>query len=400
MNKKIITVAAIALFATAAVAKVLGGSSDKPAAAAPPAPQVTVAQVLVQDITDSDTFTGRLRAVDTVEIRPRVSGYIQSTGFTEGALVHKGQLLFQIDPRPFQAEVERLNAMQVQAKAQLTLAQGNAARAQRLLDANAIAHEEAERNLTEAETARAQLASVTAALAAARLNLEYSHVTAPISGRVSNALLTTGNLVTNADVLTTVVSVNPVYAYFDVDEQSYLKYAGNTDKAGHGNSVTMGLINEDGYPHNGKVDFVDNQVSPESGTIRVRAVFDNGDGKLRPGLFVRLSLNVGASHTATLIDDRAVGTDLGNKFVYVVDGESKIAYRKIEIGSLVNGLRVIKSGLAAGDVIVVDGLQRVRPGAQVDAKQVAMSTRQQEREAAQAADLQQAAATENKKSGG
>lgn len=391
MNKRIIVVAAIALCATAAVAKVLSGHGDKAAPPAPPPAQVTAAHVLVQDVTDSDSFTGRLRAVDTVEIRPRVSGYIERTGFTEGALVHKGQLLFQIDPRPFQAEVDRLTAMQAQAKAQLELARSNAGRARRLLDANAIAHEEAERNLTEAQTAEAQLASVTAALSAARLNLDYSRVTAPISGRVSNALLTTGNLVTNTDVLTTVVSIDPVYAYFDVDEQSYLNYSGD----GHGGKVAMGLINEDGYPHAGKVDFIDNQVNPESGTIRVRAVFDNHDSRLKPGLFVRLSLNSGAPHRAVLIDDRAIGTDLGNKFVYVVDAESKAAYRRIEPGPLVGSLREIRSGLAEGDLIVVDGLQRIRPGAPLDAKEVAMTTRQQEHEAAQ-----QAAANDSKKNGG
>ena len=374
VNKKI-------LYATAAVAVVvtsslwLGGSRPSKAADKPIAPEVTVAQVVVRPVDDADEYTGRLQAVDTIELRPRVSGYVDSVAFTEGALVKKGQLLFRIDPRPYQAEVDRLAANLAQSRSELALAQANAGRATRLLDQHAVSKEEAERQQTAAQSAVSQVAANGAALEAARLNREFTEVRAPIDGRVSNALVTPGNLVSTSSVLTTVVSVNPIYAYFDVDEQSFLKLDRLRRERGHVPEIAMALADETGYPHSGRIDFVDNQLSTGSGTIRLRAVFDNADQAYTPGLYARIQLRTAGAHPRALIDDRAVGTDLGNKFVYVVDKDRKIVYRRIDTGPLVDGLRVVNDGLAASDVVVVNGLQHVKPGIEVTAKMVAMESR-------------------------
>lgn len=357
-----------------------GGDSraQGPAAGAPP--EVTVAQALTRKVSDSAEFTGRLEAVNTSQVQPRVGGFVESVHFQEGALVHKGDVLFQLDARPYQAEVDRLVANQAQARAELSLAQTNQRRAEMLLAQHAIAQQEADRQATTAQSARAQLDAATAALAAARLNLDFTRVRSPIDGRVSNARVTPGNLVTSNDVLTSVVSVNPVYVYFDVDEQTWLKLdhlRAGAKQAGHDARIeaAMGLADETGYPHAGRLDFVDNQLHAGSGTMRLRAVFDNADGLYTPGLYARVQLQSGQARPRVLVDDRAVGTDLGNQFVYVVDKAHKVQYRKVDTGALFHGLRVIDSGLDANDVVIVNGLQRVRPGAQVNPQQVAMSYR-------------------------
>jgi len=340
---------------------------------------VTVAQALLRPVSDSAEFTGRLQAVNAVQVRPRVGGYVDSVEFKEGALVHKNDVLFRIDPRPFQAEVDRLAANRAQAQAELSLAQANADRAKRLLAQHAIAQEEADRQATAAQSAQAELAAATAALATAKLNLDFTQVRAPVDGRVSNAQITPGNLVNSADVLTSVVTVNPVYVYFDVDEQTWLKLDHLRAEAAQGDrtariEAAMELADEQNYPHAGRLDFVDNQLHADSGTMRLRAVFDNGNNLLTPGLYARVRLQSGQPQSKLLIDDRAVGTDLGNKFVYVVDAQHKVQYRKVSTGQLFDGLRVIDSGLNAGDVVVVNGLQRVRPGAEVNPQQVAMAS--------------------------
>ena len=287
----------------------------------------------------------------------------------------KGQLLFQIDPRPFQSEVDRLKATYAQARAQATLARSNSDRAQRLLEQNAIANEEADRLATASLSAEAELGAIAAQLDMARLNLSYTQVTAPIDGRASNQRITLGNLVTSADVLTAVVSVNPVYANFDVDEQTFLKYSQGALLAGKTSPVRLGLANEEGFPHEARLNFVDNQVSTTSGTIRLRAVLDNADGRYTPGLFARLQLSSATTQHATLVDDRSVGTDLGNKFVYVIGDGNKVEYRRVTVGPMVDGLRVVNAGLTPGDVVVVNGLQRVHPGEVVEAEKVAMDLR-------------------------
>ncbi|WP_267225739.1 efflux RND transporter periplasmic adaptor subunit [Dyella silvae] len=354
----------------------LGHSSDTHAQAGPPpAPTVTVAQVLVRPVDDADEFTGRLQAVDTIQLRPRVSGYVDSVHFKEGAIVRKGDLLFRIDPRPYQAEVDRLNANLGQARAEQGLAQANAERAERLLEQHAIAKEEADRQQTAAQSAKAQVASTTAALDAAKLNLGFTEIRAPIDGRVSNALVTPGNLVTSNDVLTSVVSIDPIYAYFDVDEHSYLKF--DRQRRDHGGSpqISMALADEKGFPHAGRVDFVDNQLRAGSGTIRLRAVFDNSDASYTPGLYVRIQLRSDSRQPRALVDDRAVGADLGNKFVYVIDKDRKVEYRRVVTGPLLDGLRVVSEGLDAKDTVIVAGLQHVRPGVEVNPTKVAMETR-------------------------
>ncbi|WP_266168617.1 efflux RND transporter periplasmic adaptor subunit [Dyella subtropica] len=371
------------IFATLTVAAVAGswavvgnrGASHAQSAPAGGPPEVTVAQVLMRAVNDSDEFTGRLQAVDTIELRPRVGGYVDSIHFKEGAAVKKGDLLFRIDPRPFQAEVDRLNANLNQARAEQALAEANAGRGQKLLEQHAISREEGDRLDTAAQSAKAQVASTTAALQAARLNLGFTEVRAAIDGRVSNALVTPGNLVTSNDVLTSVVSVDPVYAYFDVDEHSYLKLDQLRREHGSAPKVAMALSNESGFPHVGRIDFVDNQLRVSSGTIRLRAVFDNADARYTPGLYVRIQLRSDSRLPRALIDDRAVGTDLGNKYVYVLSKDRKVEYRKISTGPLLDGLRVVNDGLKADDVVVVNGLQRVRPGAEVNPTKVAMDTR-------------------------
>jgi multidrug efflux system membrane fusion protein len=361
------------------------GASHAQTSSAPPPPTVTVAQTLVRTVSDADEFTGRLQAIDTIQLRPRVSGYVDRVLFTEGAMVKKGQLLFQIDPRPYQAEVDRLQANLGQARAELALASANAARAQKLLDQHAVSREEADRMSTASQSAKGQVAADSAALEAAQLNREFTEVRAPIDGRVSNALITAGNLVTPSDVLTSVVSVNPVYAYFDVDEHSYLKLDRIRRAHGAAPQIAMALADESGFPHSGRIDFVDNQLSAASGTIRLRAVFDNSDGSFTPGLYVHMQLRSESRQPRALIDDRAVGTDLGNKFVYVLDKDRKVDYRKITTGPLIDGLRVVTDGLSSSDVIVVNGLQHVRPGMEVNPTKVAMATRSLDATAAQVA---------------
>jgi membrane fusion protein, multidrug efflux system len=352
--------------------------------AAPPPPAVTVAQVIARPLHHWDELTGELQAVNTVEVRPRVSGFIDSVQFTEGARVSKGQVLFQIDPRPFEIEIERLTSELKRAQSKLEYATAGHARAERLYAQNAIAREEYEQ-LTSAETeASGDVGSLNAQLHAARLNLEYTHVRSPIDGHVSRAVITSGNLVSNTNLLTTVVSDDPIYAYFDTDEATYLRFIRqergdrSPPRGGgvHGPShspVFMGLVGEQGYPHQGQLDFIDNQVDARSSTIRVRAVFDNKDGRFTPGLFARIKLVADDSYNAILIDERAVGNDLGKKFVLVLKSDSTLEYRPVTLGTRIEGLRVVEEGLQPADTIVVNGMQHVMAGAKVAATRVTMT---------------------------
>ena len=364
------------LIAALAVLAGCGRSTASGPAAAPPAPAVTVAGVIAKPLRDWEEFSGRLQAVDSVEIRPRVSGFIDSVQFTEGARVKKGQLLFRIDPRPFQAEVNRLNAELRRARSQSALAASNHDRGKRLVAQHMISQQDFDQLATTASTTGDDIGAAVAALETARLNLEFTEVRSPIDGRVSRALITPGNLVSNASILTTVVSDDPVYAYFDADEQTYLKFSSHKaspeGSRGGQDSVFMGLIDEEGYPHTGHLDFVDNQVDPQSGTIRGRAVFDNKDGRFTPGLFARIKLVGGDVKDTILIDERAVGTDLGKKFVLALKSDNTLEYRPVTLGASVDGLRVVNSGLAAEDVIVINGLQHVKPGIAVAPTKVAM----------------------------
>jgi membrane fusion protein, multidrug efflux system len=357
-------------------AAILAGCSHSQAnnpAPAAPAPAVSVAEVLARPLRDWEEFSGRLQAIDSVDLRSRVSGFIDAAPFTEGARVTKGQLLFRIDPRPFQAEVDRLSAQLRHAHAQSDLAALNHERGKQLIAKHVISQQDFDQLATTANGGNDDVGAAQAALEAARLNLEFTQVRAPIAGRVSRMLITPGNLVTSDSILTTIVSDDAVYAYFDADEQTYLKFAhaapvGNSN----GSPVYMGLTDEQGFPHEGRLNFVDNQVDPRSGTIRGRAVFDNPDHRLTPGLFARIKLVGAESHDTILIDERAVGTDLGKKFVLTVKGDNTLEYRNVTLGASIDALRVVKSGLAAGDVIVVNGLQHVQPGISVTPTRIAM----------------------------
>jgi multidrug efflux system membrane fusion protein len=362
----------------AALAAVLAGCGRSQAGAsapAPAAPEVTVAAVVAKPLRDWEEFSGRLEAVDSVEIRPRVSGFIDSVHFTEGARIKKGQLLFRIDPRPFRAEVNRLTAALKSARAQQQLAASNHERGKRLLAQHWISQQAFDQLATQESTGVEEVGAAQAALETAQLNLEFTEVRSPIDGRVSRALITPGNLVSSSSVLTTVVSDDRIYAYFDADEQTYLKFARDTarNSGGAQSPVYMGLVNEQGYPHEGRLDFMDNQVDAQSGTIRGRAVFDNADGRFTPGLFARIKLVGAQSHDTILIDDRAIGTDLGKKFVLALKPDNTLEYRPIQLGAAIDGLRVVKQGLAAGDVIVVNGLQHVKPGIAVNPTRVEMT---------------------------
>ena len=355
-------------------------SSAQPKAPAPA--EVGVAEVICKQIGDSDEFTGRLEAVDAVEVRPRVSGYLESLHFKEGEIVRKGDLLFQIDRRPFQAEVDRLKGELAQAKAQRSRAQSDFERAERLHNNDGMSAEEYDRRAAARNEADARIAATEAALRGAELNLEFTRVTAPITGRVGRAEITQGNLVEGGAAqikpLTTLVSLDPIYVYFDVDEQTYLKYARLTRSGGARShdlrgTAQLGLADEGGFPHLGQVSFVDNQVSSSTGTIRLRATFANKNFALTPGLFARIRLQGGETHRGCLARDEAVVTDLNQKYVFVLGRNNTLAYRPVKLGPMTEGLRVVRDGLQDGDVIVVSGLQRVRPGATVAPKMMSMA---------------------------
>ena len=381
-NRSTVTSRLMLAIGMATLAGLNGGCSSSAQPKAPAPAEVSVAEVICKQLGDSDEFTGRLEAVNAVEVRPRVSGYLQSVHFKEGAIVRQGDLLFQIDPRPFQAEVDRLKGDLSQAKAQLSRAQSDFQRAERLHNNDGMSAEEYDRRAAVRSEAEARIASTEAALRGAELNLGFTRVIAPITGRVGRAGITEGNLVEGGAAqvkpLTTLVSLDPIYVYFDVDEQTYLKYARVTQS--HGTSshdlrsaAQLGLADEDGFPHVGQVSFVDNQVSSSTGTIRLRATFPNKNLALTPGLFARIRLQGGGAHSACLARDEAVVTDLNQKYVFVLGKNNTLEYRPVKLGPMTEGLRVVRDGLRNGDVIVVNGLQRVRPGAAVNPKKVPMA---------------------------
>lgn len=352
------------------------GKAPEATQSAAPKPAVSVAEVIKQQVTEWDELTGRLEAPESVEIRPRVSGFIDRVAFHEGALVKKGDLLFQIDPRPFEAQVKRLQAELQQAQATQQRTASEAQRGERLRTNNAISAELADARVSAASEAKSATAAIQAQLDAAKLDLGFTRVTAPIDGRVGSALITAGNLVNAGEaLLTTLVSTDKVYAYFEADERTYLKYRelAREGQRGEATPVYLGLSSENGHPHLGYMNFIDNQVDPRTGTIRGRAVFDNRDGRFTPGLYARLRLVGSATYGAVLIKDVAVGTDLGKKFVLVLEEDGKVAYRAIELGPKLEGLRIVRSGLGEGETIVVNGLQRIRAGNAVEPQSVPMA---------------------------
>ncbi|EGM71250.1 RND multidrug efflux membrane fusion protein MexE [Shewanella sp. HN-41] len=366
---------------TAIAAVVLSACGEQTAqqGPAPSAPKVDVAQVLHERVTEWDEFTGRLQAPESVVLVPRVSGYIESVDFKEGALVKKGDVLFRIDASVFEAEVARLKADLASALSAEQLATNDLERARKLFAQKAVSAELLDTRESNKRQTTAAVASVKAALLRAELDLDYTQVRAPIDGRVSYANVTAGNYVTaGQSVLTSLVSTASMYAYFDVDEQTYLKYVKltaqkkrNDPRAGD-NPVYMALANERDYQRVGMVDFVDNAMDKQTGTIRVRASFNNEDNSLLPGLFARLRTAGSGAYESILIDDKAVGTDLNNKFVLVVGADGLVEYRGVTLGEKVQGLRIVTQGLEAEDKIVVNGMQRVRPKMQIEPHMVDM----------------------------
>lgn len=343
------------------------------------AAEVDVATVASTRIRQWDEFNGRVTAVDSVEIRPRVTGYVQRIAFKEGDNVRKGDLLVVIDPRKYQATLNSALARLERAKASVVMNEAQDRRAQVLVQNNAISKEEADTRRANFTQSQADVRDTAAAVALARLDLEFTEVRSPIDGRASRAALTLGNLaVADQTLLTSVVSQDPVYVYFDPDEHSYLRYSELTRNAqDHANtlSVRVGLSNEAGFPHAGDVDFLDNQIDPTTGTIRVRATLSNKNRMFTPGLFARVQLSSNIETSAILIDDKAVLTDQDRKYVYVV-GAGDIAERKdIQLGRINDGLRIVESGLTQGDKLIVAGLQRIYyPGMPVKPSEVAMKT--------------------------
>lgn len=376
-RRRLVIAAAIAGFALAGGgAAIYSAHADSPApAAAPQAAQVDTAQVVNKAIIDWQDFSGRLEAVDRVEIRPQVSGILTQVHFRDGSQVHKGDVLFTIDPRPFAAEVERAEAQLAAAESRVGYTASDLARAERLIADNAVSRRDLEEKQNAARDAGAGVQAARAALRIARLNLEYTSIKAPIDGRMSRAEVTVGNLVSanGGPALTTLVSSSRIYAAFDVDEQTFLKSVNPArDAKGTALPVHLGLADQDGHPFEGRIHSVDNRLDTTSGTIRVRAIFDNPDGRLVPGLYARIRLGAGTPREAVLIDDRAIGTDQDKRFVLVVDSANKTAYREVRLGNLHDGLRIVEDGLKPGERIVVNGLQRVRPGDPVTPHPVAM----------------------------
>ncbi|RBA23481.1 efflux RND transporter periplasmic adaptor subunit [Herminiimonas fonticola] len=359
----------------------LTGHAEKSAPAAPAATPVTVASVIERSVTEWDDFSGRVEAIERVEIRPRISGTIDAVHFQDGQLVKKGALLFTIDPRPYKAELARAEAARAGAQARLTLSKTELDRTRRLLEDRAVAQRELDQRENALHEADANLKAADAAVLTARLNLQYTEITAPVSGRVSRAEITVGNLVATgptAPTLTTLVSVSPVYVNFEVDEPTYIRYAGNGTVGNSGVNrvpVSIGLTSEEGYPRQGHVKSFDNRIDNSSGTIRVRAVFANEDGTLTPGMYARVRTGDSNAKNALLIDDKAVGTDQDKKFVMVVGADNKAVYRPVTLGPMVEGLRVVRSGLKLDERIVVNGLQRIRPNDTVAPEVVKMDAR-------------------------
>ncbi|MBU9373278.1 efflux RND transporter periplasmic adaptor subunit [Burkholderia multivorans] len=339
-----------------------------------PLPEVGVATVAPRTVRIADEFNGRVEAVDAVELRPRVSGYLQRIRYKEGDLVAQGAVLFEIDPRPYRIALDRAIAQQQRARAAEHLARVQLQRVQTLIDAHATSQEELDNARAAAEQARADLQAADAAVADAKLNLGFTEVRAPIAGRVGRALATAGNLARADDtLLTTVVSQDPVYVYFDCDEQSYLRYNAQRADPAHraigADPVRVGLANETGFPHAGTVDFLDNRLDPQTGTIRARVRLPNADHTFTPGLYARVQLVSGRERSALLVDDKAVLTDQDRKYVYVIGPGDKALRRDVTIGRDLDGQRIVEKGLNAGDRVVVDGVQRIYyPGAQVKPK--------------------------------
>jgi RND family efflux transporter MFP subunit len=365
----------------------LAGCAKAPSESPAPAPtSVAVSSPVERYVTDYADFTGRVAAVDSVEVRAHVWGYLDKVNFKEGALVRKGDVLFELDPRPYQAMLDQAKAKVAQDEAQLTYDEAEYQRNLRLVGTGSVSRSDLDKSSAARGVDIANVAADKAAVVSRKLDLEYTKVLAPVSGRVSRYVVTVGNLIQSGDqnggtLLTTIVSVDPMYAYFDVDEHTVLRVRrlireGKAKFAHDGElPVRLGLANEDGYPHQGTINFVDNQVNPKTGTLRVRGVFPNADEALSPGYFARVRVPIGFPHQAVLVSDRALDTDQGQKVVYVVDKDNKVVSRPVRLGALHDGLRVITDGVKPSEWVIVKGLQQVRPGSTVEPELIDMPTK-------------------------
>jgi RND family efflux transporter MFP subunit len=373
--------------ASGTIAVMLAAGCGGKAEIAGPAPvEVSVSQPLAEPVQETLEFTGRTTAIESVDVRARVTGYINKVAFTAGALVQVGDLLFEIDPREYQAAVLRAEGEEARLRAQLARTDAEVARNQALRPSGAASARELERAIADQGAAQGELKAKTAQLALARLDLEFTRVTAPIAGRVSIAEITQGNLVvvgaSGGPLLTSIVSLDPIYVDFDGDERAMLRIqkaavalggkAAPESARDAQTPVAVALADEDDFPHRGTIDSVDNKVDPSTGTVRVRAILPNPTRILTPGLFVRVRVPVGEPHPGVLVTDRAIGTDQDRKYVLVVNAQNVVEYRPVKLGSLHGGLRTIDQGLTPDDVVIVNGLQRVRPGVTVTPQKVGM----------------------------
>jgi len=363
----------------AAMIALTGCSKRAPALVAPPPPEVTVSNPVVREITDYFEFPGQTAAVGEVEIRARVVGYIVKVNFEDGQEVKKGELLFEIDPRPYQAALDRAQGELTRLKAVLNKAKADLARSDRLRPSGAISEDEYEQHVAQLAIAKASIQSAEAAVRDAELNLEFTKVVSPIDGRVSRARITEGNLVQpgtgESMILTTVVTTNPIYVYFNIDEHVLLMYVDRKWQSGEtahpsrikdqNIPVEIALAKDEGFPHTGILDFIDNKVDSKTGTIRARGNFDNAKQYLTPGLFIRVRIPFGKAHQALLVSERAIGTDQRQKYLLTVNKENVVEYRPVKVGSLQDGLCVIETGIQPDDRVIVNGLQRARPGTTV-----------------------------------
>jgi RND family efflux transporter MFP subunit len=382
-NRRTVSTLLLAGLACAATGLGCGGGAK---VVAPPALEVSISQPVEEPVQDTLEFTGRTSAVESVQVRARVGGYITKVAFKAGALVNAGDLLFEIDPREYEAAVLRAEGQEARLRAQLVRTQAEVARNQALRPTGAASAKELERAVADQGAVEGELKAALAQLTKARLDLEFTRVTAPVTGRVSQEEITQGNLVvvgaTGGPLLTTVVSLDPVYVTFDADERALINIrkasiardgtAAPENVREAATPVFVALADEADFPHHGTIDFVDNQVDPSTGTIRVRAVLPNADRLLTPGLFVRVRVPIGEPKPGLLVTDRAVGTDQDRKYLLVVNDKNVVEYRPVKLGALHGGLRAVTEGLTGGEWVIVNGIQRARPGVTVAPQKVGM----------------------------